>query len=657
MKPLLIAFVLLINSFATFAQKELPRFGKIDKADLVMNECEFDKDAVAYKLLDFGDVRYVRGTDLFKIETERRVRIKILKDKGLDYANIKIKFYSKSNYEKINDISAVTYNLDNNGNIVTTKLEKSSVYTKKIDNRLSEVSFTMPEVKAGSVIEYKYSDSKESMTNIDDWYFQDEIPTRVSMYRILVPSIFRFVSQVMASGNVERQSEDIHESMYISSRLVTYVSAEKTFILRNVPPLRDEPYMSAAKDYLQRIVFQLSQIDFGEGYVVDVRSTWPKLTKELLEDEDFGHQLKKNIPRTATLDESLKSVKDDYNKMLLIHDFVRRNMNWNGVENIYTENGIKSAWDKKTGSNSEINLILINLLRDAGLTAYPLLVSTKDNGTVNTLYPFLNQFNNTMACVIVDGKRYILNGADKYNPAYLIPYDVINSEAFIVDDQKGGWISLIDEKDIFQNHVLIISQITPDGLMTGEATISNSGYSKNPRVKKWKEDKISFKEYFSKSFTGIKIENIAVQNEDIDTMPLVQQVKFSLPLSTSGDYKYFSVNLFQGLEKNPFVADERYTDIDFGYNQSYTIVGKIYIPDGYEFEELPKNIRMIMPDTSIVLRRLMETDSNSVNIRVTVNFEKPFYSANEYPEFQEFYKKLLVALNEQVVIKKKKTSP
>ena len=65
MKPPLIALVLCINSFATFAQKELPRFGKIDKADLVMSECEFDKDAVAYKLLDYGDVRYVRGRRSF----------------------------------------------------------------------------------------------------------------------------------------------------------------------------------------------------------------------------------------------------------------------------------------------------------------------------------------------------------------------------------------------------------------------------------------------------------------------------------------------------------------------------------------------------------------------------------------------------------------
>lgn len=654
MKIHIIAILLLINSITAAAQKQIPAFGKIDKADLILNECEFDKDAVAYKLVDFGDVRYVKGNDFFNIQTDRRVRIKILTDKGLDYANIKIKFYSKENYENIHDISGITYNLDNTGNIVKIKLEKSSVYIKKVDSRISEVSFTMPEVKAGSVIEYKFSDTKASISNIDDWYFQDDIPTRTSMYRILVPSIFKFVSQVMAYQTVERASESLNESMFISGHLLNYVSEEKTYITKNVPALRDEPYMSAAKDYLQRIVSQLSQIDYGDGEVVDLRSTWSKLTTDLLDDADFGLQLRKNIPHTTALDDSLKSVSGSYRKMLMIHNFVRHNMNWNGVENIYTESGIKPAWDKKTGSNSEINLILINLLRDAGLTAYPLLVSTKDNGVVNTFYPFLSQFNNTMTCVFIGDKKYILNGADKYNPAWLIPYDVINNEGFIVDDKQGGWISLTDDKDIFKNLVTIFSEITPDGVMKGEATILSSGYSKNPRVKKWKEDKTAFKDYFSKSSTGMKIENIDVSNEDIDTMPLVQKVKFSVPLSSSGEYRYFSVNLFQGLEKNPFIADERYTDIDFGYNQSYTVIGKIYIPEDYEFEELPKNIKMIMPDSSIVLKRMMQADSNSIDLRVTVNFIKPFYAASVYPQFQEFYKQLFVALNEQVVIKKKK---
>ncbi|HSQ43999.1 MAG TPA: DUF3857 domain-containing protein [Ginsengibacter sp.] len=658
MKQLLIVIVSLITSPLLFAQKELPKFGNIDKADLLLKECELDKDAAAYKLIDYGDVRYVRGKDIFKIETERRIRIKILKDKGLDLANIKIKFYSKQGYENISDISAVTYNIDNSGNVVPTKLDKSSIFKKPVDKKFSEVAFTLPDVKVGSVIEYKYTDDKESIENLSDWYFQDDIPTRLSMYRILVPSIFRFVNEVMAYQKVEQSSDNVNENMSLPGGSVfSYTSDEHTYIVRNVPALTEEPYMGAAKDYLQRVVFQLSQIVYPDGEVKEIMSSWPKLTKDLLAEEDFGLQLRKNIPHTGTLDDSLKLLKTEQQKIVFIYDYVQRNMNWNGSESIYSFDGIRSAWDKKSGSNCEINFILIDLLRDAGLKAYPLLVSTKDNGSVNTLYPFLQQFNNTMACVVTENKTYILNAADKYNPAYLIPYDVVNSQAFIVDEDNGGWITLSDDKDKYMNLVSIFSEITPDGLMKGNATIYSSGYCKNPRVKKWKEDRTSFNDYFLKGFTGVKLDTLEVNNEDVDTLPLEQKLKFSLPVNSSGDYEYFPLNLFQGLEKNPFIADQRQTDIDFGYEQTFQVVGKIYIPDGYQFDELPRNIKMIMPDTSIVFTRMMQADSGSVDLRIRLDFKKPVYVAADYPLFKEFYKKLFATLNEQVVIKKKKATP
>jgi len=651
-----ITIVLLLNSVIIFAQKELPAYGKIEKSDLLLKECEFDKDAEAYKLVSFGDVRYfVSGGD-FNIQTERRERIKILKEKGISLANIKIRFYSKSGYEDIKNISAVTYNIDDAGNIITSKLEKSAVYEKKINSRISEIVFTMPDVKIGSVIEYKYTDIKKSIANLDDWYFQGDIPTRISMYRILVPSIFNFVNQLMAYQKVEKKDDIVHETAMVSNSHFTYNSIEKSYIIRNVPAVRDEPFMRGTKDYLQRVEFQLSAIDYGGGKVVEVRSTWPKLTTELLEDMDFGLQLKKNLPHTQGLDDTLKNVQDDYHKMLLIHDYVRRNMNWDGSETIYSVQGIKTAWDKKSGSNTELNLILIDLLREAGLKAYPLLVSTNDNGSVNTMYPFLQQFNNTMICVYIDDKKFILNAADKYNPAYLIPYDVVNTEAFIVDEKQGGWITLTNEKDIWKNVVSFFAEVTPDAILKGTASIYNYNYSKNPKVKKYKEDKVAFKEYFTKDYTGLKIENLEVINEDVDSLPLQQKVDFTLPLNSSGEYKYFTINLFQGLEKNPFIADERMTDVEFNYRQSYTIVGKIFIPDDYMFEELPKNVKMIMPDSTITFQRLIQLGENSIDFRINVDFTKPYYAADTYPLLHEFYKKLFSTLNEQVVIKKKPTS-
>ncbi len=656
MKKLLFPACLLLSYSLAFAQKDLPKFGDIDEADLQMKECEFDKDAQAYKLLDYGEVRYSVGGDDFNIQTDRRTRIKILKEKGLDEANIKINFYSVSNYEKITDISGVTYNLDNSGKVQKTKLDKSSVFIKKINNRYSQVSFSMPDVKVGSVIEFKYKDTKKSLANLDDWLFQDDIPTRVSEYQILIPDIFIFATQLLTYQSVEQKSKAVTDMLNYHGVIISDRSEEKTYLINNVPALHDEPFMGAEKDYLQRIVFQLNRIVYGNGEIEDVMSSWPKITTKLLEDEDFGLQLKKNLPHTSSLDDSLKMVKDDFDKMVLIHDYVRKNMNWNGIESIYTDNGFKSAWDKKSGNNSELNFILIDLLRDAGLRAYPLLVSTKDHGFVNTIYPFLEQFNGTMTCVFIGDKQYILNAADKYNPAYLVPYDVLDNQGFIVDNEQGGWITLSNKNNKWKNTVSIYANITPDLLMEGNATVYSYGYSKNPRVKEWEENKSEFKDYFTKAFTAIQVKNIEVKNEEADTLPLEQRLDFSLPLNSSGDYKYFTLNLFQGLEKNPFVADKRSTDIEFNYPKSYTIIGKVAIPDGYEFEELPKNIKMIMPDTSIIMQRLIQPGDGAIDFKITLDFKRSYYTAGIYPAFHEFYKQLFNTLNEQIVIKKKTNS-
>lgn len=660
MRKLITAAVLLIISNVTFAQKGLPEFGKIDKEDLQMKECDIDKDAVAYKLIDYGDVYYMGGgSNLFTIVTEKRIRIKILKDKGLEYSNVKLRYFSGNNYHDITNVTGVTYNIDDAGNVVTTKLDKSAIFKKSIDKEFSEVAFTLPNVKIGSVIEFKYKETNQNFEHLDDWNFQDYIPTRISKYQITIPAIFRFVTQELVFQQLDKKKDDYGSMQSLrlpDGRIFNYNTYNVVYTLKDVPSLPDEPFMSSPKDYAERIVFQLSQIVVDETNPMDVHNTWPKLVHDLMGYDDFGEQLRKNVKHTGSLDDSIKIMKGDYNKMTFIYDYVQRNMTWDGIDGIFSFEGIKSAWDKKSGNDADINFILIHLLRDAGITVYPLLVSTRDHGAVNTLFPFMEQFNAVMALAIVNGQNYVLNAADKYNPADLVPLNVLNNEAYIVDEQNGQWVVLNDDKAKFENIVSINSEISTDGILSGNATVYSTGYNRNLRLKEWVEDKKDFKEnYFTKAFTGIKVNDLEVANENVDTLPLEQKVTFSIPLNVSGDYEHFSLNLFQGLEKNPFIADKRVTDIDFGYKQDYQIVGTIFLPDGYQLDELPKNIQMIMPDTSIVLQRIIQADTVSLQFRITIKFNKTFYTANDYPYFKEFYKKLFETLNEEVVLKKKTT--
>lgn len=625
------------------AQDRVDSYGKIEKADLELKSCDFDSDAEAYCLLDIGEVSYNVTARTIDIETYFRKRIKILKQEGTSRANIKIRYYSKKGYEDISNINGIVYNLDDAGNIVTTKLEKSLIYDKKIDDKYSEISFALPDVKVGSVVEYKYKSLKiDNYYDIDDWYFQSDIPVKYSAYNLKIPDYFDFSSSI-----VRRQPMDD-------------LRAKKTgeghwYIMRNIPSLKSEPYMAGYRDYLQRVDFQLSGINFPNQLPVSLRTTWNKLSEELMEAEWFGKQLNKNVPGTSgPLKPLLESAKNDREKIAIIYKFVQNNMSWNGLETRGSYDGIKGAWDKKSGSSADINLLLANLLKDNGIKAYPLLVSTRDNGKVNTLYPFLGQFNTTYVFAQTkDGDQFVLNGADKYNAYDVFPYDVQLTSAFIVDRKNPGMVDISDLSKKLRHVVSLWLAVEADGTLEGNATVYSYDYGKNIRRKTYKDNNLR---KFFESNEGIKIalDSFTVEDEQLDSMPLKQRIFYKGNMEISDGYGFLPYNLFSGLEKNPFVAEKRTADIDFGFNQSFQVNGTFSIPEGYEYDELPKNLRMILPDSSIVLTRMMNKTNNLLSFRVTVDFFRAQYEAAEYPDVKEVYKKIFAILNERVVIKKKK---
>src|SRR5262245_14861472 len=141
MKNLLLP-VALCATICLAAQKnknnqDVPSFGKVDKTELEMKECDFDKNAEAVVLIDDAELDFIDGAEM-----TRRVRVKILSDKGLDRANIHLRYWSEKNEEDIKNLDAQTYNLDAAGNIVVTKVEKSLIYEKKINKKQKEKVFT-----------------------------------------------------------------------------------------------------------------------------------------------------------------------------------------------------------------------------------------------------------------------------------------------------------------------------------------------------------------------------------------------------------------------------------------------------------------------------------------------------------------------------------
>ncbi|MBN8879069.1 MAG: DUF3857 domain-containing protein [Sphingobacteriales bacterium] len=644
-KSTLLTLLLSAALFSTAQKKEpeLPTFGKVEKADLEMKECSFDEKAEALILVDDAQLEFIIGSGL---DMKRRIRIKILSEKGLEWANVHLEYVSQNNDQGITGLEAQTYNLDDNGNIIITKLEKKLVYDKKLNKRRSEKVFTLPGVKVGSIVEYKY---KHVGMGLIDWYFQRSIPVKYSRFKMDFPEEIEVHVTPHVSRDYERKKET-------SGRRVI-----STYSITDVPSFRGEPFIINEDFYRDRLETKVI------GYTVDGRyynrvANWLQVIKALMEDEDFGAQIKKNIPRTADLDAKLKDITQPYERMKTIYKYVQENMQWNEYVGIWALDGVKAAWKDKKGTSGEINLILVNLLKDAKLNAHPVLVSTHDNGVVNTAdagtfeWPGYQQFDKVMAFVEIDKKEYVLDASQKETPAHLIPAEILETQGLVIEKietYEWGWRQLSNQ-NLSRNTILINGKIDEAGKMTGEATISSYDYARLSRLPVARKGKEKYIEKYVSSNQGMTVEDISFTNLDNDSLPLIQRIKFNQPLNSSGEYSYFSSNILSGLEKNPFVADHRYSDVFFGTNQAYVIIGNFNIPEGYELEALPKNIKLIMPDTSIVMTRMAQFTNGILMTKIQVEFKKPFYPATQYAEFQEFYKNLFDLINEQFVIRKKK---
>lgn len=651
--------ILMYLSVTVTAQKSISPYGKIEKAEIEMKDCDFDKGAVAVKLLDWGNTYYTKGTvgvSEFKTIFEKRTRIKILKEKGIALADIKIRFSTSENGEQITKFNASTYNADAAGNIKTTPVTRQSIYTKKINKDYSEMIISFPEVKVGSIIEYKYTMERETMSQLPDWFFQGDIPVKYSEYQLAIPQIFRFIVKPSVIDPMEEKKKVANEIIARANGVVSTKILTTNYIMRNLAAIKEEPFMGASKDYMQRLEFQLTQIDYGNNKISDLRSSWSDVLEELNSDEHFGVQLEKEMFDLISFIDEMKSMKEEDARIKKILNTVRQQIEWNGENAIYTDKGITKAWTARKGNIADINLLLINLLNAAGIKAFPILLSTKDNGQVSPYYLQLSQFNTVMAYIPQKEGYLVLDATDKLTHYRLIPEKIVNSKGFIVDDDEGQWKGIEAGKHKYKITAAVQGNIDTLGIMKGNAFVSCLDYAKTQRCESWLQDKAQFKnDYFLNRDAALKIELLTVNNAAADSLPLEQSVKFSMQLSGSGDYKYFSANLFSGFDDNPFIADDRIADIDFGYQQEYVLFVNCAIPDNYKFDVLPENMSMIMPDTSIIFSRSIQAEENLLNLKIAILFNRPVYAATLYPELKDFYKKLFAKLNEQIVIKKKNT--
>lgn len=641
---LTISFLLITSllPFTSYSQSfdDLPGFGEYSREEINLKKCEFDPEANAVVLMDLARSS---PNDQQNLVTEHRTRIKILNEKGFDQATIAIPYYRRDDFEFISNIKGTITNYDASGHATTVDLERKSIYDVKVNEWRSEQRFTMPNVKAGSIFEYSYTSTMKHYGGLEDWVFQTDIPTIKSRYYLYIIPNAEFAYQV-------------YKLPTIPIKITNDKSAGSvTFEMDNIAALRDEPYMDSRRDNLQRVVFQLSGYNRNGSGMTKYNTSWEEVAYDVLGREDFGNQLHKSLSGTEEFIKQTKLLPNAYDRLLAVYQFVQQRMGWNGYVSKFSPDGVRKAWEKGSGTSGDVNIAFINILQDVGVDAVPLLVSDRHYNKINISYPFLDEFHQTIAYIALNGKTYFIDASDKTTPLHMIPYNLLNTYGYLVLKKKGKLL-LLENKDLYyENTINIIGEILENGTLNGNVIERSKDYAKLERKNYYKKagSEKFLERYFHEAFTNIKADSLELNNLDNDTLSLEQKTQFTQTLNTSGDYTLLSYHLFSGIPKNPFSSDIRFSDINFGSPQRFTVNQSIALPANFVVDELPKNISLITADSSFKLIRRIALQGDRIGSQLKLEINQSLFKQEDYEMLQAFFKKMQGILDEQIVLKKK----
>ena len=638
---LLILFTLCLS---IYPQTSPITFGAVSRADLEMQPYPQEKGAEAVVLCDFASAKLIFN-DGFKVEVTRHIRIKIFKPAGYDFGNVMIEF---SKDDKLSELQASTYNLVND-KPEEMPVGKKQFYEESTSLWENTMRFALPQVREGSIIEYSYKLTQDEIRRFVPFRFQRSIPVRHVEFWAVIPEFFKYSVNYRGYDKVI-QSHDKQKGYYD-----TYSTAFDVYnwIGNHLPPLQPETYMPENGEYFPGVSFSLSSVDFPGGRYFEVAPSYKKLTTDLLTNSDFGSQLNNTALFNKDVQKVIAGRTTAMEKAQALYDHVKDRIKWNGFDRRIPYESIRIAYRDKTGNNADINTILINMLRTAGLSADPVVLSTRENGSLNPFMALTGDLDYMVCLAMIDGKEYLLDGTDKFRPLGMLPFKCLNKEGWVLSEKNGKWIKLLGNE---KNHMREFYDLTLDenGTIKGLATITLDGYDAvefrkliyNQSEEGIRQEKLS-------SFGNMKFSSITTQNLLDINKPLV--LTFTLELDhlvhSGKEFSYFRpvYNLFESLENN-WIKEERVYPIDLGCPEFSSLTCVYHLPESFKISELPKSVRLVLPNDDASFTYKISSAGNMLSVDGELSVSKTWIEPREYPAFREFFTQIVKKTNEMVIL-------
>lgn len=659
-KRLLISCMLAALCSLAFSQK---KFSKITEADFALPAEASDSSVDAVFIYRIGDTHFEINEAGTFMQTETKVRIQILTEKGKEYANQNITYYynekgNSSNNDRVLSLTAASYNLVD-GKVVKTNMSNKYQFVEKVNDYYKRTKFTIPEVKVGSIIEYKFTVQSPNYTKIPTWFLQQDDPVRYSYYRATIPEEFKYQVEQRGFAPIKYEKEKTILQVTMRGDIAKLDATKYVFEAENLTSFKNESFLFCKQDYMQRVEFELSGIHIPGSVYKDYSQSWTDVRKVLDEEFDYASTLKMKNPYAAEMASLPLEGKPAAVKSSLLFAFLKNKLKWDETYK-FTPKPSKAIKDGK-GSNVDLNFIYLSMLRDAGVKATPFLLRLRTQGRLPLTHASIDKLT-TCAVAIADENGSLLfadcsanNGDINILPSQLLNDGILYDPNITETSATGGTRGEIyDLSGIMGNTTItrINAAINNEGELVGQRVVTHTGLNSMQYKDSYaeKEDSISFIETKEKNLS-CKISSFRLKNAEGVGRACEERIRFTKETTKDGDRIYFNPLVFADEKTNYFTNAERLVPVEFPALETTSITSIIPIPEGYAVEELPKAETIMLPGY-LGATISCEVQNNVLMTKYEFEVGKTLVPVTEYAKLQEFWKDVLRINSLMVCFKK-----
>jgi hypothetical protein len=426
----------------------------------------------------------------------------------------------------------------------------------------------------------------------------------------------------------------------------------------SLPALRPEAYITTMSDYLTQITFQLSKITQNSGETEEVLSTWEIVSRNLLMSKNCGQQFNTRsnyMDVWRAVKPLLAEAKSDDEKIKIIYEFLSKNMSSDAYR-VFSSGSLNSAFKKRKGNSGELNMMLLACLSEAGLKVLPMLISTRANGKPITQYPIVDQFNHLVCYVDRAENSLVLDVGNVHRPVGMLRVQCLNGQGWLSDGEKSRWLPIV--APLSSEVSLATFKLDEEGTLKGAIASSFQGYAAvNERDEEGdkNDNHAAIKKALAKDFPDIKVGDIAISNLDNTAEPFKRTVNCVIlnAATTTGKFIYIKPSLKTGFDENPFKQASREYPVEFEYPLRNNFSLNLTIPDGYTVEELPKSVRMKLPNNGGLFQYASSVKDNVIQLAIKIQIDQLRFEPEDYALVKAFFAQIATKSAEQIVLKKK----